>query len=544
MKLKQRLYAVLLVVSLIPLFLCGTILLYQNKKNVEAVVTENLIVTCGYQIDSIETFCEQIRGDMSIIAKYNFIQESLLSSMDGGQISDMERSHIEALLEERKYYYDYLESIAIIDAKFHVVAASESYTVGEVSDLTEVNARLLSGTFRMGNVYTREIDGKKRSAFLACQGVYADGKLIGFVVEEILAEYFDKYHSGNNLWEHGVIQITDGNGKHVTVGGSGEKNTAFYELQERHDSKVVQQQKVNGFQNSGAFSYALEDINYITCYSKLDYTDWMIRVTLELDAYTNLKVLYLVLFFAILAVGAFLMVAVNYFITERMTTPIEEICEVLRKVQDEDDYFLRIPVRSEDEMGELQCEINHLLGCVADAKRNEQKEQAQLTRKTEQDPMTGVYNKKAIVEMILEKAERLFGTGSKLAVAFVDIDDFKDYNTLYGHVEGDHVIKFVANTLRGSIHGDVGRYGGDEFVFCMETQDKEIVEQTVKMLMHKLNQGVINEVTGERMSIPCSIGVVFEEAGTTAGAQLIKDADEAMYVAKEKGKNTYHIEYR
>ena len=158
--------------------------------------------------------------------------------------------------------------------------------------------------------------------------------------------------------------------------------------------------------------------------------------------------------------------------------------------------------------------------------------------------MTGIYNKKAIVEMVLEKSVRLSGTGSKLAVAFVDIDDFKDYNTLYGHMEGDHVIKFVANTLRGSIHGDVGRYGGDEFVFCMETQDKEIVEQTIRMLMHKLNQGVINEVTGERMPIPCSIGVIFEEAGRTEGAQLIKDADEAMYVAKEKGKNTYHIEYR
>jgi len=46
------------------------------------------------------------------------------------------------------------------------------------------------------------------------------------------------------------------------------------------------------------------------------------------------------------------------------------------------------------------------------------------------------------------------------------------------------------------------------------------------------------------MPIPCSIGVVFEEAGTTEGNGLIHEADEAMYVAKEKGKNTYHIECR
>ncbi len=544
MKLRQRLYGVLLIVSMVPLFLCGIILLYQNRKNVEDVVTENLIVTCGYQIDSIESFCEQIRADMSVMAGYDFVQEGILTSLAGEEISDTERAHLESLLEERKSYYSYLESVAIVDANFRVVAASENYTAGEGSDLRAVNEKLLTGAFRIGNVYTREIYGKKCSAMLACQGVYVNGKLIGYVVQEIRAEYFDKYHTDNKLWEHGVLQILDEYGNHITVGGSGEKNTAFYELQERHDSKVAQQQKVEGFKNAGAFSYEISGTKYVTCYSKLDYTDWLIRVTIDLDEYTHMGLSYVVLFVATLAIGAFLLIAVNFFITERMTTPIEEICEVLRKVQDEDDYSIRVHVRSEDEMGELQCEINHLLGCVADSKRTEKKEQAQLTRKTEQDPMTGVYNKKAIVELIEGKTEKLADSGSKLAVAFVDIDDFKDYNTLYGHMEGDHVIKFVANTLRGAIHGDVGRYGGDEFVFCMETQDKEIVEQTIKMLMHKLDQGVINGVTGERMPIPCSIGVIFEEAGKTEGAQLIKDADEAMYLAKEKGKNTYHIEFR
>lgn len=544
MKLKQRLYGVLLIVSMVPLLLCGVILLYQNSKNIEDVVTENLIVTCGYQIDSIESFCEQVRSDMSVVAGYDMVQEGLLASLENGTYPDAERAHLESLLEERKNWYGYLESVAIVDANFQVVAASENYVAGEGSDLAGVNQKLLSGDFHIGNVYTREIQGRKRSAMLACQGVYVKGKLVGYIVEEILADYFDKYHADNKLWEHGVLQILDEYSKHITVGGSGEKNNAFYDLQQRHDNRVVQQQKHGGFERAGAFSYELEGIKYVTCYSKLDYTDWTIRVTVNLDEYTNMGMSYVVLFAATILIGSFLLVAVNYFITERMTTPIEEICATLRKIQDEEDYSLRIPVRSEDEMGELQCEINHLLGCVSDSKQTERKEQEQLTRRTEQDPMTGVYNKKAIVELISAKAERLAGSGNKFAVAFVDIDDFKDYNTLYGHLEGDHVIKFVANTLRGSVHGDVGRYGGDEFVFCMEAQDKEIVEQVIKMLMHKFDTGVINDVTGERMPVPCSIGVIFEEAGNTGGVQLIKDADEAMYLAKEKGKNTYHIEYR
>ena len=158
--------------------------------------------------------------------------------------------------------------------------------------------------------------------------------------------------------------------------------------------------------------------------------------------------------------------------------------------------------------------------------------------------MTGVYNKKAIGNLIEEKSDALAKTGGKIAVGFVDIDNFKDYNTLYGHLEGDHVIKFVANTIRGAVHGAVGRYGGDEFVFYMEAQEKEIIEQTLQILMRRLEQGVINGVTGERMPIPCSIGVIFENAGTIAGSELVHAADEAMYLAKEKGKNTYHIEIR
>ena len=60
----------------------------------------------------------------------------------------------------------------------------------------------------------------------------------------------------------------------------------------------------------------------------------------------------------------------------------------------------------------------------------------------------------------------------RISAGFLDIDDFKDYNTNYGHQEGDNVIKFVANTLKENFKGEVGRNGGDEFVF-MKGYSKE-----------------------------------------------------------------------
>lgn len=545
MKLKHRLYLMLLSVSLIPLFACSIFILYQNDRNVESVVTQDLIVTCDYQIDNVERFCEQIRSNMQVTAQYKFVQEELLISLGKAERTDESgRKHLEDLLKERKNYYPYLESMAIVDVNFHVVAASEEYTAGENSQLAGVNKKVLSGDFFMGNIYERLVRGEQQEMLLACQGVYDDGDLIGYVVEEILVEYFDEYHKETALWEHGVMQILDGHGDILTVGGEGEGTPGFLNEQQRHDAKVEMKRKEEGYQSAGAFSYELDNNRYVTCYSELPYSDWIIRITVHVDAYAQQGASFLVLFFTVLAISALLLVAVNYFVTERMTAPIEETCELLKRVQDEEDYTLRLSIAREDEMGELQCEINHLLGCVAAARRNEKKEQEQLTRKTEQDPMTGIYNKRAIGTVIEERAEEIAKHEGRIAVGFVDIDDFKEYNTLYGHLEGDHVIKFVANTIRGTIHGAVGRYGGDEFVFCMEAREKEFVEQAVQMLIRKLEQGVINGVTGERMPIPCSIGVVFETAGKTEGHQLIHDADEAMYVAKEKGKNTYHMDVR
>lgn len=545
MKLKHRLYLMLLGVSLIPLFACSIFILYQNDRNVENVVTQDLIVTCDYQIDNVERFCEQIRSNMQVIAQYNFVQEELLISLgEEERVDESGHVHLEDLLKERQNYYPYLESMAIIDATFHVVAASEEYMPGGESELAGVNKKVLTGEFYMGNIYERMVHGENEEMLLACQGVYDGNRLIGYVVEEILVEYFDQYHKETALWEYGVMQILDGNGNILTVGGVGEGTPGFFNEQQRHDFKVEMQRKEEGFKTSGAFSYELDNKRFVTCYSELPYSDWMIRVTVNVDGYARQGVSFLVLFFTVLAISALLLVAVNYFVTERMTAPIEETCELLKRVQEEEDYSLRINIVRADEMGDLQCEINHLLGCVAASRRNERKEQEELTRKTEQDPMTGVYNKRAIGDVIEQKADEIAKRYGKIAVGFVDIDDFKDYNTMYGHLEGDHVIKFVANTLRGVIHGVVGRYGGDEFVFCMEAQDKEMVEQTLKLLACKLEQGVINGVTGERMPIPCSIGVVFETAGNTEGRQLIHDADGAMYVAKEKGKNTYYMENR
>lgn len=172
-----------------------------------------------------------------------------------------------------------------------------------------------------------------------------------------------------------------------------------------------------------------------------------------------------------------------------------------------------------------------------------QQEQAILAaeEKATLDPMTQIKNKKAIENIIrtqiMEAAEKLV----PVAIGFVDIDNFRDYNTKYGHMQGDEVIKYVANTVKDAVPGIVGRNGGDEFAFVIPNATYEMVDEAMQIIHKKLNEGLFIKDIGEKIPTPCSIGVIIEKTNTLDYDYVMEQSDAAMYEAKARGKNTYHI---
>jgi diguanylate cyclase (GGDEF)-like protein len=170
-------------------------------------------------------------------------------------------------------------------------------------------------------------------------------------------------------------------------------------------------------------------------------------------------------------------------------------------------------------------------------------EKQQLLReKADSDPLTGIYNKAAINNYINLAHLQAKEGDSYIAVGFVDIDDFKNYNTVYGHQAGDVVIQFVADSLKKHFGEGIGRNGGDEFLFWLPGLNgrEELRERLSRFLAH-LNEGLWVEGVDAKVSVPCSIGVTIEKAIATNIMSLIQHADEAMYCAKENGKNGFYI---
>lgn len=128
-----------------------------------------------------------------------------------------------------------------------------------------------------------------------------------------------------------------------------------------------------------------------------------------------------------------------------------------------------------------------------------------------------------------------------LYVLFLDLDQFKRINDTRGHSTGDIILKKVANTLSLSLkEGDfVARLGGDEFVIILENTNLQEVKQTANNILEAFNQPLI--IKTEEFFVTPSIGISNYPADGKDQETLIKNADAAMYLAKENGKNNYQF---
>jgi diguanylate cyclase (GGDEF)-like protein len=150
-----------------------------------------------------------------------------------------------------------------------------------------------------------------------------------------------------------------------------------------------------------------------------------------------------------------------------------------------------------------------------------------------QDALTGLPNRVSFEQGLdhgLIQAQR---HGWGLAVLFIDLDEFKGINDIYGHVMGDQVLLMVANRLRSSVRDEdlVSRWGGDEFV-CLLFDVKQEADAT--RLAEKMIDQVAEacEFNGVPLSINASIGIAIYPADGETADILFKNADTAMYKAK------------
>ncbi|RSK28655.1 sensor domain-containing diguanylate cyclase [Bacillus sp. HMF5848] len=180
--------------------------------------------------------------------------------------------------------------------------------------------------------------------------------------------------------------------------------------------------------------------------------------------------------------------------------------------------------------------ITHVEGVLIDITRRKELE-AHMTYMAYHDHLTGLPNRmmlKTWYPQVIKKCK------NKFAVMFIDFDNFKNINDTYGHDIGDKVLKEVTNQLKEALRATdmLSRIGGDEFTAVIANVDIDKALDVANRILEELQNGVMIE--GHHIEVTASIGVCYPERELEL-EKLLQYADEAMYNAKQEGKNQISI---
>jgi diguanylate cyclase (GGDEF)-like protein/PAS domain S-box-containing protein len=206
--------------------------------------------------------------------------------------------------------------------------------------------------------------------------------------------------------------------------------------------------------------------------------------------------------------------------------------EVELKKQDEQSMWALMNLTLVDER------IHATVVDISDRKRAEE----QIEFHAYHDVLTNLPNRKLFTDRLTHSLSRARRSGKSLAVMFVDLDHFKSINDTLGHESGDELLLQMARRLRENIRDDdtVARLGGDEFTIILaELRHPEdainVAEKLIKAVERPLS------ISGTSIEVSASIGIaIYPDDGADAES-LLRNADSAMYRAKEAGRNTYQL---
>ena len=259
----------------------------------------------------------------------------------------------------------------------------------------------------------------------------------------------------------------------------------------------------------------------IAAFCYIPALDWYVTAVHRFTISDSLHTGMTFLFGVMMAVIFTIFVVINIF-TLKLLEPLGRLIGTLGKISNEWDLKTRDELKQKDEVETL----------------------GEFLNMTIIDPLTGLYNRRFMSGNMKKIIKSLSRSNGKLSLLFIDIDFFKKYNDTYGHDIGDNCLKAIANVLSQSVSREddfVARYGGEEFVVVLPYTGKEgagVIADRILKRVYECNiphreSGISDFVTVSIGGTTCTVKHWLSEG------DIIKRADEALYVSKNEGRNRY-----
>ena len=241
----------------------------------------------------------------------------------------------------------------------------------------------------------------------------------------------------------------------------------------------------------------------------------------------------------------------TFFVTHSITNPIMALRKEMDRVQ-KDDFDAKVEVTTNDELGYLGECFNQMTSELRQKEKlrntntllRDQLEKNKLLETTlrEQavhDPLTGLFNRRYLIDALEHELLTAYQQKRKSSIVMIDVDNLKEINDKYGHVEGgDQILKALAETLQNLCRCEdiVCRFAGDEFVVILKNTPVEVAYERVSNWKEAISKIKISARHIE-LGFSFSAGVAENSLQQTSAEELLSLADQALYQAKEAGRN-------
>lgn len=542
MSIKKSLRTSLILMASLPLIFM-TILTYMLSYNKYLELAKNSAQ------DLANTYGKGFYAQLNVqiaetegIARSSNIQNLMLENYNGLTLGTDSAyySSVQDIMNDSSRYMDNTVSFYLYDVNGYFICSSD--TESSYGDWSEYMTTPVTSITETTIMKSANINNNTNSIDIVTP-VYVKNNIVGLVRANVSSNYFGAFIPDNGQ----AFIMTDSGEYLFSAKGLSEdttlENTAFNLFSTENAKKQGYLYTDSSTIKSIYGYYIINDLNWIYLINQNGSRYQDILTTLPL----------------ILSITIIIIVLIAIWISQILAHKYTDPIIILRNNMAEaasGNLELTSDIKSNDEFGDLSDKFNTMMNIISNNyKELEQSKKALEANELElknnyahieqlayHDGLTGLYNRIAFMKYAHEIFHSDGSTLNRHAIFFIDLDNFKNVNDTLGHDYGDLLLKQVSNELKSytSDNDILARTGGDEFLILKtKFNTNQELEQYAKHLVDIVNNPF--NLDGEHAHVSMSVGIaIFPNNGLTI-SELIKNADIAMYSAKNSGKNNYRF---
>jgi diguanylate cyclase (GGDEF)-like protein len=503
----------------------------QNRTALEAKIAQELLAQSGQTSREMSVWLKERLYDLRVFAS-SYEVSGNLDRLTPEAIGSPTRGRLYEYLGSLHERFTDFDLLLVLDLQGRVVASSAP-TTSPVRLPPDWLRNLRVDNQLVGDAYWDSVAGKEK-LIVAVPVQRLDGRVIGAFAAELNLRPVQRVLRTFATDSTSAIYLLNAEGALVTSSEESSANLMKPTLKRATFQRLTQR-------DGDAVSYlSFKGSRVVGSLKRVPQVPWGVlaetpadKAFHEVNRFRNLAMLVMVSLLLVAATGAYRFGVI-------IVRPLDRLIEGARKVAS-GQLDVDLPVAGSDEVGYLTKVFNGMVWRLREGRQELDAKNEKLLQQNEEleklsltDVLTGLANRRFLVQQLNEEALRFRRTKKEFSVLMADVDHFKQYNDTFGHPAGDEVLKKVARILQTAVRevDCVARYGGEEFCVMLP----ETAATGAVILAERICERVAAaEFPGQKITL--SLGVAsLPDNGDTPDA-VIAAADEALYQAKREGRN-------